>query len=144
MSNNTAPYVRQLFLVRLGGVPDPRVTQILMPFVHEKKAIAFPIPGAIVSIFYTEHSTEEIATAISTQVPHYFMVSENMAFHFPPEVTTHITTKMRELGMTHHEVIEPQAAQADLTLDDLLGLVSEKGLENLTPSQRQRLEELSR
>lgn len=144
MSNNTAPYVRQLFLVRLGGVPDPRVTQILMPFVHENKAIAFPIPGAIVTILYTEHSTEEIATAISSAVPHYFMLSENMAFHFPPEVTNMITKKLREFGMTHHEVIDPQAAQVDLTLDDLLGLVSARGLENLTPSQRQRLEELSR
>jgi hypothetical protein len=143
--SNTAPFIKQLFLVRMGDRPSPQVTEALMPFVHEGKAIAFPIPGAIVSIFYTEHSIPEIAQAIQERTGAYFMLSENAAFHFPAPVMDMVLAQLQRFGMTSHEVMETQAPQEPtLTLDDLLELVSRGGVSSLTAQQRQLLEELSR
>ena len=143
--SNVAPFIKQLFLVRMGDRPNPQVTQALMPFVHEGKAIAFPIPGAIVSIFYTEHDIPEIATAIQERTGVFFMLSENAAFHFPQEVTNMILSQMQRLGMTSHQVVEPSAEHEPTpTLDDLLELISRGGMNSLTTAQRQLLEELSR
>jgi hypothetical protein len=129
--------MKKLIIIRIGNRPDPRVTLALASHIHGK-AIVFAIPGSVVSVFMSESTPEAVHESVKP-TGHFFFVGEEgdkFMTNFPREIQAVID---REFG----EAPRTQPAP-ELSLDDLLSLVSANGLESLTTAQRTRLEELSR
>lgn len=124
---------RQVILVRFGGSPDPRVTKVLANHITGK-AVALPIPGAIMSIFYSESTIDTIKEDLQS-VGHAFFIfdREDAGMNFPAEVIEVIDRAMGE---------EPQrpTANREWTMDEVLDQISRGGMDSLTPEQRAVLE----
>jgi hypothetical protein len=97
-------------------------------------AFAGPIPGAIMSVFNTESTKEEIAEDIK-ETGAYFMLmrADEAAINLPEELMAVIAQITSE---------EPGRATdlRELTIDDILDLINKNGIESLTPDQRRILD----
>ncbi len=125
--------MQKLILVRFGNQPSPAVSMALKPHIVGN-AFAGPIPGAIMSVFNTESTKEEIAEDIK-ETGAYFMLmrADEASINLPEELMTVIAHIVRE---------EPGRATdlRELTIDDILDLINKNGIESLTPDQRRILD----
>jgi len=121
-------------LIRFGQTPSPIVSQALAPHIIGK-AVAVPIPGAILSIFNTESSVDEVRESVqATGV--FFILSDRAQLALPQPLMDAITKAFPNDG-------EPAKEDNALTMDEILDLISQNGIESLTPAQKQQLENLS-
>ena len=125
--------MQKLILVRFGNQPSPAVSMALKPHIVGN-AFAGPIPGAIMSVFNTESTKEEIAEDIK-ETGAYFMLmrADEAAINLPEELMAVIAQITSE---------EPDRAtdSRELTIDDILDLINKNGIESLTPDQRRILD----
>jgi len=125
--------MQKLILVRFGNQPSPAVSMALKPHIVGN-AFAGPIPGAIMSVFNTESTKEEIAEDIK-ETGAYFMLmrADEVSINLPEELMAVIAQIVSE---------EPGRATdlRELTIDDILDLINKNGIESLTPDQRRILD----
>ena len=126
--------MKRLTLVRFGQVPNPQVTAALAPHIIGK-AIALPVPGAIVSIFNTESSIETVSDSVKGTGA-FFFIMDNAASdaHLPEEIQAAID---KVFGGS-----DPAGTQTsrEYTVDELLDLINQNGIESLTPDQKRQLD----
>lgn len=126
--------MKKVVLIRIGQVPNPEVTAALAPHMTGRP-IAFPIPGAIVSVFDTPHSLEEVSESVKQTGVFFFLVEfDKMQMHLPDEVMGAVS---RAIGTP----TQPTPSQPELSIDDVLDLITRNGIESLTPEQRRILDE---
>lgn len=124
--------MKKLVLIRIGQVPNPKVTEALAPHMTGRP-IAFPIPGAIVSVFDTPHSIEEVSESVKETGVFFFLVEfDKMQMHLPEEIMQIVSRAIGE---------RPRVQEEDLTIDDVLDLITRNGIESLTPAQRRILDQ---
>lgn len=124
--------MKKLILIRIGQVPNPQVTAALIPHMTGRP-VAFPIPGAIVSVFDTESSLDEVNESVKSTGAFFFLTEfENSKMHLPEEV-------MEILGESIGT--PPQPETREWSIDEVLDLITANGIESLTPSQRQILDQ---
>jgi len=125
--------MQKLILVRFGNQPNPIVSMALKPHLVGN-AFAGPIPGAIMSVFNTESTKEEIAEDLK-ETGAYFMLmrADEATINLPEELMAVIAQIVGE---------EPGRAtdSSELTIDDILDLINKNGIESLTPEQRRILD----
>jgi hypothetical protein len=128
--------MKKLILVRIGQVPNPMVTAALIPHMTGRP-VAFPIPGAIVSIFDTQSSIEQVSESIKETGAFFFLMEQrNAAMHLPPEVME-IISQVTEGS----ETSTSSQPEQELSIDDVLDLITQNGIESLTPAQKQILDQ---
>lgn len=124
--------MKALTLIRFGQIPSPEVSAALAPHIVGK-AVALPIPGAILSIFKSNSSIEEVREAIA-ETGAMFILSDNTELVLPQPLMDAIKKVFPEA--------EPAAEEKTLTMDEILDLISQNGIESLTPDQKRQLENL--
>jgi hypothetical protein len=121
--------MEKLILIRFGDSPNPIVSRALAPHIVGQ-AFASPIPGAIMSIFNTDSSIEQVSASVKETGAYFVLVPWAKAeFNLPSELMDAVEMVMAST---------PEAE--DLTLDDVLDLISRNGIASLTPEQRRILE----
>ena len=124
---------RQVILVRFGETPNPRITAVLANHITGK-AIALPVPGAIMSVFFTESTTESITRDLKEVGPNFFLFDRDSAgINLPTEVLEVID---RAMGQEAQQPVQ----QREWTMDEVLDQISRGGMASLTPEQRAVLE----
>jgi hypothetical protein len=124
---------RQVILVRFGEVPNPAITMVLAKHITGK-AIALPVPGAIMSVFFSESTIKSIADDLKQVGPNFFIFDrDNDAMNLPKELIEVIDKAMGE------EAQRP-IQQREWTIDEVLDIISRQGMEALTPEQKAVLE----
>lgn len=125
---------------RFGMGPDPRVSEVLMSEIIKNKneAKILPLPGIIISVFESELSPKEIRQRFANDpelndVPFMVTTLEDFDVNLPEKVRQSVFG----LGQT-----SSTNSASNLTMDDLLELISVKGLSGLTPQEKSRLDEL--
>ena len=122
-----------LALIRFGQTPNPIVSQALAPHIIGK-AVAVPVPGAILSVFNTESSVDDVRESVqATGV--FFILSDRAQLALPQPLMDAIADAFPNDG-------EPTKDDKPLTMDDILDLISQNGIESLTSAQKQQLENL--
>ena len=122
----------QVILIRFGEVPNPAITAILAPHMIGK-AIATPVPGAIMSVFNTDSDVAQIAQELKELGPNFFIFKrEDAKFNLPEEFSNKIDQVMG--GET------PKPARREWTVDEVLDIIADHGMDALTPEQRSVLE----
>ena len=124
--------MKALTLIRFGQSPSPEVSAALAPHIVGK-AVALPIPGAILSIFKSNSSIEEVREAIA-ETGAMFILSDNTELVLPQPLMDAIKKVFPEA--------EPAAEEKTLTMDEILDLINQNGIESLTPDQKRQLENL--
>lgn len=123
----------QVILIRFGETPNPAITAILAPHMIGK-AIATPVPGAIMSVFNTNSDVAQIAQELKELGPNFFIFKrEDAKFNLPEE----FINKIDEV-MGGEEVQKP--ARREWTVDEILDIITNHGIDSLTPEQRSILE----
>lgn len=124
---------RQVILIRFGETPNPAITMVLAQHI-KGKAIALPVPGAIMSVFYSESKIEDIANDLNQVGPCFFLFDrEDAKLNLPKEVMEVIDNAM---GETAQRPVE----RREWTIDEVLDQISRGGMDSLTPEQRAVLE----
>lgn len=122
----------QVILIRFGEVPNPAITAILAPHMIGK-AIATPVPGAIMSVFNTESDVALIAQQLKELGPNFFIFKrEDAKFNLPEEFIAKIDEVMGSEA--------PKPARREWTVDEILDIITNQGIDALTPEQRAILE----
>lgn len=122
----------QVILIRFGEVPNPAITAILAPHMIGK-AIATPVPGAIMSVFNTNSDVAQIAQELKELGPNFFIFKrEDAKFNLPEEFLTKIDQVMGSDA--------PKPARREWTVDEVLDIIADQGMDALTPEQRSVLE----
>jgi hypothetical protein len=125
--------MQKLILVRFGTQPSPAVSTALKPHIVGD-AFACPIPGAIMSVFNTESTKEEITADVKRTGAYFILMRADEAkVNLPEElmeVIAQIVGDEPAISTDHRE----------LTIDDILDLINENGIESLTPNQRRILD----
>jgi hypothetical protein len=121
--------------------PDPRVSEVLMSEIIANKSEAkiLPLPGIIISVFKSELSPTQIRERFSNdpelnEVPFMVTTLEDFDVNLPEKVRNSV------FGLG--ETSSPSSSASHLTMDDLLELISVKGLSGLNPQEKARLDEL--
>ena len=130
----------QIVFARFGMGPDPRVSEVLMSEIISNKTEAkiLPLPGIIISVFKSELTPTQIRDRFKndselSEVPFMVTTLEDFDVNLPE--------KIRKSVFGLGETSSPTTA-SHLTMDDLLELISVKGLSGLTPQEKSRLDEL--
>ena len=122
--------MKKLVLVRLGGAPSPEVSAALIPHMTGRP-IAFPIPGAIVSVFETQSSIDEVHESVKETGALFFLMDIQTAkINLPEEI-------MEAIGVSQ----PPLPETPEQTVDEILDLIRQHGVEILTPEQKRILEQ---
>ena len=125
--------MQKLILVRFGTQPSPVVSMALKPHIVGN-AFASPIPGAIMSVFNTNSTKEQIAADVKETGAYFILMrADEATINLPEELMGVIDNIVGE---------EPGRATDDreLTIDDILDLINKNGIESLTPDQRRILD----
>ncbi len=125
--------MKKLFLIRFGNVPNPEVTKVLAKHISGR-AFAGPIPGAILSVFNTKSDPSTITQQLSKTGALFFLIEEGALNQNLPEGLMEAINKL-----TGNSEVTPQPVNPRWTLDDILDLISQNGIESLTSSQLQIL-----
>jgi uncharacterized protein (DUF2267 family) len=123
--------MKKLFLVRFGSAPNPAVSQALMPHIVGK-AFAAPIPGAILSVFNTQSSEEQITQDVKETGATFFLMEESKVNLNLPEALMQAINAVIKTAT--------QVAIPDLTVDEILDKISRSGVESLTQNEKEILE----
>jgi len=131
----------QIVFARFGMGPDPKVSEVLMTEIIANKTEAkiLPLPGIIISVFKSELTPTQIRDRFKNdpelnEVPFMVTTLEDFDVNLPEKVRQSVFG----LGATSSQT-DPTA---DLTMDDLLELISVKGLSGLSPQEKARLDVL--
>ena len=131
----------QIVFARFGMGPDPRVSEVLMSEIIANKTEAkiLPLPGIIISVFKSELTPTQIRDRFKndselSEVPFMVTTLEDFDVNLPEQVRKSVFGLGETSSQTNFTV--------DLTMDDLLELISVKGLSGLTPQEKARLDEL--
>ncbi len=126
---------------RFGMGPDPKVSEVLMSEIIKNKSEAkiLPLPGIIISVFESELTPTQIRDRFKndselSEVPFMVTTLEDFDINLPE--------KIRKSVFGIGETSSPSSSASHLTMDDLLELISVKGLNGLTPQEKSRLDEL--
>jgi hypothetical protein len=124
---------RQVILIRFGEKPNPAITAVLANHITGK-AVALPVPGAIMSIFYSESTIESISQDLKRVGPHFFIFDRDVAgMNLPDEIIDVIDQAMGEPA-------QRPVVQREWTVDEVLDIIVTQGIDALTPEQRAVLE----
>ena len=125
--------MNKVILIRFGSAPSPAVSQALKQHIVGTKAVALPIPGAIMSVFNTESAIEDISESVK-ETGAFFVISKwnDINLCLPMEVLAAI-----------EDVLGPEedVRESELTFDDVLDLINQNGINSLTPAQLKILED---
>jgi hypothetical protein len=121
--------MKKVFLIRFGSAPSPAVSQALAPHIVGR-AFAAPIPGAILSVFNTNSSEEEITQDVKETGATFFLMEETKVNLNLPEALIQAINKV--VG-TAQRMASPQR---ELSLDDILDKIARSGMDSLTPEER--------
>jgi hypothetical protein len=131
---------KKIVFSRFGMGPDPRVSEVLMSEIIKNKSEAkiLPLPGIIISVFESELTPTQIRDRFKndselSEVPFMVTTLEDFDINLPE--------KIRKSVFGIGETSSTNSA-SHLTMDDLLELISVKGLSGLTPQEKSRLDEL--
>ena len=131
----------QIVFARFGMGPDPRVSEVLMSEIIANKTEAkiLPLPGIIISVFKSELTPTQIRDRFKndselSEVPFMVTTLEDFDVNLPE--------KVRKSVFGLGETPSPTSTSSHLTMDDLLELISVKGLSGLTIEEKSRLDEL--
>jgi hypothetical protein len=132
---------KKIVFSRFGMGPDPRVSEVLMSEIIKNKneAKILPLPGIIISVFESELTPTQIRDRFKndselSEVPFMVTTLEDFDINLPE--------KIRKSVFGIGETSSPSSSASHLTMDDLLELISVKGLSGLTPQEKSRLDEL--
>lgn len=129
--------MKKVILARFGDHPVKEISEALVPHINGK-AIAFPAPGVIISVFNTESELSQIADALKPSGAMFLLMEANHArTKFPNEIE-----KMIEAKFPSDEVVLERGPRI-YTMDELLDMVHANGIESLTEDQKKQLDELS-
>jgi hypothetical protein len=124
---------RQVILIRFGEVPNPAITKVLANHITGK-AVALPVPGAIMSIFFSESTIDAITQDLKQVGPNFFIFDRDAAgVNLPTEVIEVIDRAMGEPS-------QRPVTQREWTMDEVLDIITQQGMDALTPEQRAVLE----
>jgi DNA-binding NarL/FixJ family response regulator len=123
--------MKKLFLVRFGSAPNPAVSQALKPHIVGP-AFAAPIPGAILSVFNTQSSEEEITQDVKETGATFFLMEETKVNLNLPEALMQAINAVLQTAA--------QTATPDLTVDEILDKISRSGVESLTQREKEILQ----
>jgi hypothetical protein len=124
---------RQVILIRFGEVPNPAITKVLANHITGK-AVALPVPGAIMSVFFSESTIESISQDLKQVGPHFFIFDRDAAgMNLPKEIIEVIDRAMGEPS-------QRPVVQREWTMDEVLDIITQHGIDSLTPEQRAVLE----
>ena len=130
----------KIVFARFGMGPDPRVSEVLMSEIIANKSEAkiLPLPGIIISVFKSELSPTQIRERFSNdpelnEVPFMVTTLEDFDVNLPEKVRASVFGFGR---------VEEKPSRSNLTMDDLLELISVKGLSGLSQAEKARLDEL--
>ena len=125
--------MEKLILVRFGQAPSQAVSMALRPHIVGQ-AFAGPIPGAIMSVFNTNSNLETVCNDIKATGAFFLLARYNdMNIELPEPLVEAINKVMGT---------QPAPTRRVYTMDELLDLISQIGIENLTQDQRDQLESL--
>jgi hypothetical protein len=125
--------MKKVVLVRFGDVPSPTVSAALKPHLNGI-AIAFPVPGAVMSIFETESSEDQIAQDVKATGAMFLLfplVPSQMALPVPV---------MEAVNAKFEISPEPTDSIADVTLEAVIARMREHGIISLTEAEKQLLQ----
>ena len=132
---------KKIVFSRFGMGPDPRVSEVLMSEIIKNKSEAkiLPLPGIIISVFESELTPTQIRDRFKndrelSEVPFMVTTLEDFDINLPE--------KIRKSVFGIGETSSPSSSASHLTMDDLLELISVKGLSGLTIEEKSRLDEL--
>jgi hypothetical protein len=133
--------MKKLILVRFSPTmqPNPAVTAALKPHMKmNPRPIAFPVPGAIVTLMVTDSTLDQVRDSINATGAMFVLADlENAKVQLPQEI-------MNSPMLRNYISQEPQRpAPRVWTLDELLDLVAANGIDSLTPEQMAALNALS-
>lgn len=123
--------MKKLFLVRFGSVPNLEVSQALKPHIVGP-AFAAPIPGAILSVFNTQSSEEQITQDVKETGAIFFLMEESKVNLNLPEALMQAINAVIKTAT--------QVAIPDLTVDEILDKITRSGVESLTQNEKAILE----
>lgn len=122
--------MKHIILIRFGSVPNPAVTEALTPHINGP-AIAVPVPGSILSAFQSESSIEKIKADLDNLGIQFFLFEKgDVVFKLPQPYQEAID---KVFG---GETQSRPAPVREWTVDEVLDLINEHGIESLTPEQR--------
>jgi hypothetical protein len=131
----------QIVFARFGMGPDPRVSEVLMSeiILNKTEAKILPLPGIIISVFKSELTPTQIRDRFKNdselnEVPFMVTTLEDFDINLPEKIRNSV------FGLG--ETSTPTPTASHLTMDDLLELISIKGLSGLTVEEKSRLDEL--
>ena len=131
----------QIVFARFGMGPDPRVSEVLMSEIiaNKNEAKILPLPGIIISVFKSELTPTQIRDrfkndSVLNEVPFMVTTLEDFDINLPEKIRNSV------FGLG--ETSSPTPTASHLTMDDLLELISIKGLSGLTVEEKSRLDEL--
>ena len=131
----------QIVFARFGMGPDPRVSEVLMSeiILNKTDAKVLPLPGIIISVFKSELTPTQIRDRFKndselSEVPFMVTTLENFDINLPE--------KIRKSVFGIDETSSSTSSTSHLTMDDLLELISVKGLSGLTVDEKSRLDVL--
>lgn len=126
--------MKKVILIRFGDTPNPAITNALIPHIHGK-AMAFPAPGSIISIFETNSELSAIDSSVNQTGALYFLMDfETSVMRLPVEAHAAID---RKFGTDDH--VELERGDRIYSMNELLDLINENGIDSLTPNQKQQL-----
>lgn len=119
--------MKQIVILRFGDRPNPVVTEALVPHMTGK-SIALPVPGAIMSIISTESTVEQVSASLKETGAFFFCFERGAAgSNLPQELDAAIKHVLKE---------ESKPVPREWTIDEVLDIISERGMDALTPEQR--------
>jgi hypothetical protein len=129
--------MKKLALLRFGNSPSREVSAALAPHIVGK-GFAAPVPGAILSVFNTNSSIEEVSSGVASTGATFVLTEfiPGQSVCLPPELMLMID------GITG-EAERPEP-KTQWTLDELLDIINQGGIESLTPEQKIQLAGYSR
>jgi len=132
---------KKIVFSRFGMGPDPRVSEVLMSEIIKNKSEAkiLPLPGIIISVFESDLTPTQIRDRFKndselSEVPFMVTTLEDFDINLPE--------KIRKSVFGIGETSSPTSSTSHLTMDDLLELISVKGLSGLTVDEKTRLDVL--
>lgn len=135
--------MKKLILVRFtpAPIPNPAVSRALAShMMTTPRPQMFAMPGAIITLFATESDVNAVNDDLKRTNSMFVLADvQDAKVNLPQELT-----RIPEVAAFLGEAVVPTQRQARAwTLNELLDLINENGINSLTPEQKARLEELS-
>jgi len=121
--------MKKLILIRFGQTPSPAVSNALAPHIVGP-AFAAPIPGAILSVFNTNSSEDQITQDVKETGATFFLMDETKVNLNLPEAL------MQAIDRVVKTARATASPQRELNLDQILDKIGATGMESLTPEER--------